>query len=159
MKYYDFFNSKDIEKSSASLFHEHHGDDIEKFKEEYNSYLGIEDFKIIRADNPRRLKIGFCAKHKKYNVTTWHTVNMLPFSKDRLSSERRERKALDTYTPLYVSVRNQEGYFYLRDGVNLSMTEYKEARKKWLEADDDKTFYEFLEEIKDKSWQTQKKLD
>jgi len=69
--------------------------------------------------------------------------------KDILDSEKREKKEKETCLPLYVSGKNHESYLYLGDGERACVM-FKEAREEWLEADDDRTFYEFLEEIKDK---------
>ena len=160
-----------------------HGSDKNSFRESYIEASQNSRTFIHHLDDAKRLRFGFVESVKNgfkedggwYQV--WHTVRIQAWRdgdkrdssyvynfhqsvlNDIEALERIERKRMDTYTPLYVSGRNNESYFYLGDGVILFVPEYNKAREEWYEADDDKTFYEFLEEIKDKSWQTQKKLD
>lgn len=160
----DFSNVKEIKG---------YGTDKDSFREAYIKASQNSFTTIFHLDNPKVLRIGFIESVEKgfkedrgwYQV--WHTVRIQAWRTGSKSDpsyrfdfrqslrddvealERKERKALDAYTPLFVSSLNAESYAYLGEGVTLFMPEYNKIRKEWSAEDDDRTFYEFLEEIKD----------
>ena len=78
--YYDFFND---ELKGRSIFHYDYGDDIDKFKNEYRSFMEMPGIEITLADDPLKLKRGFCVEYDEYDFMNWYTVSLRAWAEDK----------------------------------------------------------------------------
>jgi CRISPR/Cas system endoribonuclease Cas6 (RAMP superfamily) len=61
-----------------------------------------------------------------------------------MEEKKNKKIKFSTYSPLYVSTRGEEGYFYLGEGRRMTSEEFLEKTKEWHNNDYEGELHEFL---------------